>query len=129
MRNKKPTPLPFLSKIGWINRVGKFITLIYFSIFSIHLKEYSNSPWFVWGYLLRFYIVLASEHTLTCVLRGSSIFWVKINNLNPLYFAITTFSNHKISKGVMKKIFHPQMHNTHQILRHFMIRKCSNTKL
>ena len=45
---------------------------------------------------------LAFEHTLTRVLRGSSIFWVKINLENLLYFGITTFSNYKKKlRGVM----------------------------
>ena len=32
------------------------------------------------------------------VLRGSSIFWVKINNLDLLLFGFSTFSNHKKKK-------------------------------
>ena len=46
------------------------------------------------------------------MLRGSSIFWVKINNLHLLLFGISTFSNHqkkekkkKKPKGVMNFFF------------------------
>ena len=54
--------------------------------------------------------ILASEHALTRVLRGSSIFWVKINNLDLLLFGFSTFSNHKKKKNlrcneIKKKIF------------------------
>ena len=37
------------------------------------------------------------------MVKGSSIFWIKINNLYLLLFEIFTFSNHttKSSKGVM----------------------------
>ena len=50
---------------------------------------------------------------------------------------IIAFFNHKIPRGVMKKIFHPQTHNTnhtpryffHHTPRYFMIRKCINPKL
>ena len=43
-------------------------------------------------------------HALTRVLRGSSIFWIKINNLDLLLFEFSTFFNHKKKKtyGVMK---------------------------
>ena len=37
-------------------------------------------------------------HALTRVLRGSSIFWVKINNLDLLLFGFSTFSNKKKKK-------------------------------
>ena len=37
-------------------------------------------------------------HALTPVLRGSSIFWVKINNLDLLLFGFYTFSNHQKKK-------------------------------
>ena len=39
---------------------------------------------------------------------------------------ITTFSNPKILRGVMKKLFHAQTHNTHHNSRYFVIRKYSN---
>ena len=37
-------------------------------------------------------------HALTRVLRGSSIFWVKINNLDLLLFEFSTFFNYKKKK-------------------------------
>ena len=55
------------------------------------------------------------------MLKNSFIFWVKFNNLHQLKFRIIIFSNHKKkSRGVMKKIFHPHMHNTHHTLRFFL---------
>ena len=42
-------------------------------------------------------------HALTRVLRGSSIFWVKINNLDLLLFGFSTFSNHKKKEKKKKK--------------------------
>ena len=44
---------------------------------------------------LSYYRLLASVHALTRVLRGSSIFWIKINDLDLLLFEFSTFFNHK----------------------------------
>ena len=43
---------------------------------------------------------LAFVHALTRVLRGSSIFWIKINNLDLLLFEFSTFFNHKKKKNL-----------------------------
>ena len=39
-----------------------------------------------------FYLILASEHALTRVLRGSSIFWVRVNLEHLLYLGLLHFS-------------------------------------
>ena len=50
--------------------------------------------------------ILAFELVLMRVLKDFSVFLVNVNNLNLLSFMIITFSNYKIHRGVMKKIFY-----------------------
>ena len=75
------------------------------------------------------YVILAFEHALIRVLRVSSIFLIKVNNWNLLQFGTTTFSNHKILRGVMKKLFHPKHITLITPLGIFVIGKYSNPKL
>ena len=51
------------------------------------------------NFLIGLYI-LASEHVLTRVLRGSSIFWVRVNLEHLLYLGLLHFSITKKNLGV-----------------------------
>ena len=79
------------------------------------------------------YNSLASEHALTCVLRGSSIFWVMANLEHLLIWDYYIFpitkkkKKKKKSRVLMKNYF--IAHNIHHTPRFFVMGKCSNSKL
>ena len=99
---------------------SKFIRYVDFQVQTVHdgeksmwLKQYiyhcSTNCTILWAQpilkLVWLYIyILVFEHALERVLKGSSIFWVKINNLHLLQFGILLFPiTHTTIKKKKKK--------------------------